>query len=110
MEVTVDLGDAQSVQRVSVDFLQDVGAWVFMPLEIVVEVSGDGDTFRTMGGTSVTTDERQAGVRTERFTVEMAPTTTRYVRVKAASRKTCPPWHGGAGGKAWIFADEIVVE
>jgi len=110
MEVTVDLGDAQSVQRVSVDFLQDVGAWVFMPLEIVVEASGDGDTFRTMGGTSVTTDERQAGVRTERFTVEMAPTTTRYVRVKAASRKTCPPWHGGAGGKAWIFADEIVVD
>jgi len=34
----------------------------------------------------------------------------RYVRVHAVNRRTCPPGHPGAGGKAWLFADEIVVE
>jgi hypothetical protein len=23
---------------------------------------------------------------------------------------TCPPGHVGAGGKAWLFADEIIVD
>ncbi len=33
-----------------------------------------------------------------------------YIRVFAKNRGVCPHWHPGAGGKAWIFADEIVVE
>ena len=36
--------------------------------------------------------------------------TTRYIKVKAESIKKCPEWHPGAGGKAWLFIDEIVVE
>ena len=23
---------------------------------------------------------------------------------------TCPAWHSGNGGKAWLFADELTVE
>ena len=34
----------------------------------------------------------------------------RYVRVVAKNIGTIPDWHPGAGGKAWIFADEIIVE
>jgi len=22
----------------------------------------------------------------------------------------CPPWHSGAGDKAWLFVDEIIVQ
>ena len=35
---------------------------------------------------------------------------TRFVRVRARNRGVCPEWHKGAGGKAWIFADEIIIE
>ena len=34
----------------------------------------------------------------------------RYVRIVARNVGTCPPWHPGAGGKAWLFVDEIIVE
>ena len=34
----------------------------------------------------------------------------RYVKVLALGQITCPPWHAGAGGKAWLFCDEIIVE
>jgi hypothetical protein len=34
----------------------------------------------------------------------------RYVRVRAKNVGVCPAWHPGAGGKAWIFVDEIIVE
>ena len=34
----------------------------------------------------------------------------RYVRMVAKTIGLCPDWHVGAGEKAWIFCDEIVVE
>ena len=34
----------------------------------------------------------------------------RYVKVRAKSVGICPPWHHGAGKKAWLFADEVIVE
>ncbi len=35
---------------------------------------------------------------------------TRFIRVHAKNIKTCPQWHAGAGGKAWLFADEIMIQ
>ena len=32
------------------------------------------------------------------------------VKVIAKSQKVCPKWHAGAGGKTWLFADEIIIE
>jgi hypothetical protein len=109
MEAVVDLGEPQALRRVRADFLHDVGSWIFLPLAVEVEVSNDGEQWQAAGRTEVTTDERAGGVRTESFAVDTTAT-ARYVRVRAISPRTCPDWHGGAGGKAWIFADEIVVE
>ena len=38
------------------------------------------------------------------------PGELRYVRVTARNVGVCPAWHPGAGGKAWMFSDEIVIE
>ena len=37
-------------------------------------------------------------------------TNARYVKMVAKSIGTCPEWHVGAGQKAWIFCDELVIE
>ena len=34
----------------------------------------------------------------------------RYVRATARNIGVCPDWHPGAGEKAWIFADELIIE
>ncbi|RMD48436.1 MAG: hypothetical protein D6830_06850, partial [Ignavibacteria bacterium] len=33
----------------------------------------------------------------------------RYIRVIAKNIGTIPQWHGAAGYKAWLFADEIII-
>ncbi len=33
----------------------------------------------------------------------------KYVKIIAHSIGNCPDWHQGAGGKSWIFSDEIMV-
>jgi len=32
----------------------------------------------------------------------------RYLKIIAQNIGVCPEWHPGAGGKAWVFVDEIV--
>ena len=34
----------------------------------------------------------------------------RFVRIWAKNIGLCPAWHPVAGGKAWVFVDEVVVE
>jgi hypothetical protein len=34
----------------------------------------------------------------------------RFVRIKAKNYGTLPAWHPGAGGKAFVFVDEIWVK
>jgi hypothetical protein len=36
--------------------------------------------------------------------------TVRYIRIVAKNRGVCPKWHPGKGDRAWLFADEVVVE
>ena len=110
LEAVVDLGAQTSVHRVSVDFLQSVGSWIWLPLRLDVDLSIDGDVWEPAGVVQATADEHQEPVFTETYAVEFAPRATRYVRVRAASRRICPDWHIGVGGPAWIFADELVVE
>jgi hypothetical protein len=34
---------------------------------------------------------------------------THYIRIHAKNIAVCPEWHKGAGGKAWLFVDEIMI-
>ncbi|MCX6235051.1 MAG: hypothetical protein NT175_10085 [Bacteroidetes bacterium] len=44
------------------------------------------------------------------FTAEFKPVKARYVKILARNMGVCPKWHPGAGEKAWIFADEIMID
>jgi hypothetical protein len=35
--------------------------------------------------------------------------TARFIRITAVNYGKLPAWHNGAGGNAWIFADELSV-
>jgi hypothetical protein len=55
-------------------------------------------------------DPRTLSATVRELAVEVPATRARHVRVHAASPMVCPPWHKGVGNKAFVFADEIVVE
>lgn len=84
-------------------------AWIFMPEEVLVEVSSDGDTWHPTARSKnplQPTDKRQ-GV--EWMEVAFAPVNCSHVRVSARNRGVCPPWHDAPGEPAWLFLSEIVV-
>jgi hypothetical protein len=110
MEATIDLGSVQTVSAINTDFLQDINSWVFMPLSVTFSVSEDGQHFRNVGQVDNTTPPDQWGAIIAPYNVKFEPSKARYIRVNAVNMKTCPAWHKGSGGPAWIFIDEISVQ
>lgn len=108
LEATLDFGAPREIHSVSMGFLQDTGPWIFMPRRIVVQVSDDGQSFRTLGEAANAVSERESNAVTRDLTVT-APARARYVRVHVERYGRLPAWHLGAGNEAWFFADEIVV-
>lgn len=106
----VDLGRAQEVSKVGAGFLQDVGAWIWMPRRLTVELSLDGQTFEPAFSITNDVSERCEGVLTRDFVKSIPPKNARYVRLRAENFGKIPSWHPGSGGDAWIFVDEIVIE
>jgi len=110
LEAVVDLGKEVSFRRVSAAFLQNTEAWIFLPLSVEFASSLDGGTFSAMKTIPGKTSRKRPGIFKQTFQCEGPDFKARYLRVSARNVGRCPAWHAGAGSKAWLFADEIVVE
>ena len=109
-EVVVDLQSVKSVHEIKTSFLQQWYAWIWLPLKVKFSVSTDGKYFKQVGELPDTVPDTTGGAFVTPFNVSFPPVRARYIKVDAISRKICPDWHIGAGGKAWLFIDEIVVK
>lgn len=106
---TVDLGVPKRINRLAGSFLQEIYSWIWMPTEVEYFISDDGRNFRSVGKVKneVPVDADGAFVQE----MEVRPRTeARYVKMVAKTIGTCPEGHVGAGQKAWIFCDELVIE
>ena len=109
-EAVVDLGEVQKLGAVGAGFLQDMRSWIWMPVQLVVEVSADGETFTELGRIAHQIPDDVDHVFREDLVMDAGGTAARYVKVRALSYGTIPAWHPGAGGEAFIFVDEVIVE
>ena len=81
-----------------------------MPTELVVEASEDGEQFRVIARLSHDVSDTEYGVFREDLVADVDRVRARYLRYHAANYGTIPDWHLGAGGEAFIFTDELLVE
>ncbi len=109
MDVFVDLGDVQPVSEISVQFLQDVPRWIFLPLWVEFSLSEDGRRYESIARIPSPISTRETGPLIHNFATQMGDAQARYIRISARNRGVCPPWHRGAGGDALLFADEVIV-
>ncbi|MDF1559880.1 MAG: family 20 glycosylhydrolase [Bacteroidales bacterium] len=110
MDVMIDLGSEMAVALISSRFMANVGSWIFLPEKVEYSASADGESFTPVHAIVTDLKPEEQGSRTEEYFASFPPVTARYIRVVARGLGTCPPWHAGAGGKAWLFCDEIIVE
>ena len=111
IDARIDLGEPTSVHRVTVGFLENQSAWIFLPSMVEIAVSVDGTAYQVIDRIPTAAQKFNPEPRTKDVETSIPPLVpVRYLRIKATNIGTCPSWHPGAEGKAWIFADEIVLE
>ena len=110
LDAVVDLGEELALTRVGAGFLQDVEWWIFMPTSVTFESSRDGVSFETLGTVKTDVPPDQWDRVTRDLMLEARGVRARYVRVIARNIGECPPDHPGAGGTAFLFTDEILIE
>lgn len=108
-EAVVDLQSMKEIRSVAVGFLEDIRSWIWYPTKLTVEVSTDGEKYVPFGEMRNDGPDNDYTVTVRDFKVK-GSANARYIRVRAANYGTLPAWHLGAGGEAFIFVDEIVVE
>lgn len=106
----IDLEKPTSVHHISCGFLQRQNSWIFMPCKMDIEISDDSLNFTHLASVQNYISPKTEGVLRQRLVFDTDFLQTRFIRIKVHSLGSCPNWHQGAGGKAWIFADEIIVK
>ena len=105
----LDLGWTTKVASVSLGCLQDIGSWIFFPDWVEVSHSIDGESWSDPVRVANDVPQDSGGSQLREFAVLLNSPPTRFIRVTAKNIGRCPPWHRGAGGMAWLFADEISI-
>lgn len=109
---TVDLGSVKSMNAIDMNFLQDQKSWIFLPTEVELLISKDGESF-----TSIYKKEFDATIPIENpeivsFGFAFKSKKFRYAKVVAKKLGELPEWHLGHAhdGRSWIFIDEIEIK
>jgi predicted alpha-1,2-mannosidase len=110
LEAVVHLEQVTDIKRISSRFLQDQNSWIFMPTLVEYAVSRDGENFDIISTLYNDVPPEYEGAIIKEFVLENIGKDVSCIRVRAKNIGVCPPWHKGAGGKAWIFVDEITIE
>lgn len=107
---TLDMQKTASIKRVSVSCLEDVGAWIFYPVGLEISISDDGKSYRKVATKNFPKTKETTTPSMKHFTISFDAVDARYVKVETRNFSKVPSWHPGAGGKAWLFVDEVMVE
>ena len=110
LEATIDLGAPHPIKKIETRFLQDIRQWIFLPTEVIIYGSVDGIQFKELGTIDTKVSPKEPDVIIETYSMAPDSVDVRFIRVRARNMGTCPDWHMGSGGKAWIFVDEIIIE
>jgi hexosaminidase len=109
-EAVVDLEKPYTFNKIAVGFFQASSSWVVFPQYIEFYTSVDGVEFIKAGKVEIPSSMRNPDWIQNDFSVSLADTYARYVKIFAKNYDELPKWHPEAGGKPWLMVDEIIVE
>jgi predicted alpha-1,2-mannosidase len=110
LDAIVDLGSEKEISEISLGCLQDNNSWIFFPQWVEFSFSNDGATYSSSVKVENIVSPKDEGTLLKEFGKSLDNIKSRYIHVVAKNMGVCPDWHKGAGGKAWVFADEITIK
>jgi len=106
-EATITFDSIQRIDSVISSFYQYNLSWIFMPKQILVYTSVDGDNYYKRAKLSPQISVKQEGYFFKEFVMSFPEVEAKYIKIKAVNYGVCPDWHPAAGSKSWLFVDEV---
>ncbi len=110
LSATIDLDSLQEIDTLESHFLQQSKVWIFFPREVTFFVSRDGKDYSPVYRYQPDSLSDAVGPEILSVTWRGGPVQARFVRMVAKNMGICPDWAPGAGEKAWMFCDEVIVK
>nr|WP_084407035.1 glycoside hydrolase family 20 protein [Pedobacter panaciterrae] len=104
LEAVVDLGSSKLITEVGIGILKYHWQKMWEPERLTFELSVDGKNYQQV---YQLLDFPVEGIN--RVRQKINPMAARYIRIKAINKGIIPKGEYGAGGNAWLMADEIIV-
>lgn len=106
LDVVINLKSIKSVKEINLRFLKEHASWIFLPAEIKILWSADGNEYFEFKGERSLSSVDNINIYTY---TNSEGAGARYIRIVARNIGSCPEGHPGAGSKAWLFTDEIII-
>jgi hypothetical protein len=109
-DLTVDIAfeASNSPEQVFVSFLQHQNDWIFFPKAVRYSISNDGQNYQVVEEQEIEIKQDEGNIERKKvYWKNKDQLNFRYLKVHIQGQGQCPPWHKGAGGKAWLFLDEV---
>lgn len=106
--VTLNFNKIIKFSTFEMRFLQDIKSWVWLPKELEIQISEDGQNWFTIETLTHKLPIDQYGAIVHPLILKKE-IKTQHLRIIARNRGECPSWHLGNGNPSWIFADEIFI-
>ncbi|HEK85731.1 MAG: DUF4838 domain-containing protein [Candidatus Saccharicenans sp.] len=107
-ELLLDLEKQAEPSIIEISTLWAPQSWILHPVEIRCYVSKDGTNFEPLGSQKIEDDQRQAEI-SKIWSFPASGRSFRFVKFEVLGTLKLYDWHPSAGGKSWVFVDEIVV-
>ena len=109
-DAEIDLGSIVDLNSITVYFLRDYKSWIFLPENVIIQASSDDVNYLKLGEFDAENIPHENEAFKAPFSVSDVDGTYRFIKITAKNINYCPDWHSGAGGKAWLMADEIIIQ
>ena len=109
-EAIIDLKENTKVGSIICNFMIEESSWIFSPEKVEILVSTDGKKYKSIADIK----KESAAISEDGYIINFSAKDNdlkiRYIKVRAKTIDAIPDWHMGAGEKAWIFIDEIIIK
>lgn len=102
---TIDLGQKTQFSEVYFNTLDNKGSWIHLAKSATIQVSDDGENFKTVKEISKEEILSTKG----KMKVNIGNQQAKFIKIKIENAGIIPAGNPGADSKAWLFVDEIGV-
>jgi len=103
LEAIIDMDSIQDIKEIMLHTFEQPGSWIYRPSSVSFYESEDGKDFKLI-------ETLLSGIGSKNILYKInTKIKTRHIKIIAKNTGIIPSDNPGSGNKAWLFADEIVI-